>query len=113
MNDIRIGAIERVNVRLRGTQFGFFVHLSGYGWGANHFTGGAADPNPPAGDDPDEHFDQRTEDFAVAMHRAARTCVDAGVKSVPELKGKPVAVTFNPDGTVLDWRILTEAIPKR
>ena len=112
MNDERIGTIARVNVCRRGDQFGFFVHLSGEGWGVNHFVGGAADPNPAVEDDPDEYFDDRMSGFASALNRAERTCRAAGVNSVAELKGKPVAVTFDEDGDVRDWRILTEAIPQ-
>jgi len=51
----------------------------------------------------------RDHDFARIIREVSNLLADAGVKSVSDLKGKPVEVTVE-KGILTSWRILKEVI---
>lgn len=89
-----------------GAMFGLTLSFAGPGWGVGDFKGTWAEP-------PSEHakwtVDDQTRIFAEAVRLLRDTLKAAKVRSVDQLVGIPIEVTF--EGNLLrDWRILTEVL---
>ena len=105
----RIGKIERISFGFGGyqdAQIGLSVTLSGDGWGVGDFWGEWAI-------DRSEHCKWTEHDRITGLGettmRVRDLLRDAKKKTVDQLRGIPVEVTF--DGLALkNWRILKEAI---
>lgn len=108
-----LGKITHISFGLGGyqdAQFGLFVALEGQGVGTNVFIG-AWDYNWVK--EPGEHAkwteEERTKIMIELLRKVSDLLKAAKVKSVDQLKGKPVAMTFE-NMTLKDWRILEEVL---
>lgn len=108
-----LGKITHISFGLGGyqdVQFGLSVTLEGQGVGTNVFIG-AWDYNWVK--EPGEHAkwteEERTKIMIELLRKVSDLLKAAKVKSVDQLKGKPIAMTFE-DMTLKDWRILEEVL---
>jgi hypothetical protein len=109
MNGKEIGKIKRAEFGIGGYQdamIGISFDFTGPGWGVGDFWGAWSGECSP--------FSQWTEEDRIKklgglVMRLARILIEANVRTVRQLEGKPVEVTFE-DNTLKSWRILTEAI---
>jgi hypothetical protein len=99
MNNKKLGKIESAEFGYCEYMFGLHLTLSGNGWSVS-----AGIWYNPA------YKNESVELYSIKMlDRVQKILKDAGVRSVSELKGKPIEASF--DGNLLkDFRILTEVI---
>jgi hypothetical protein len=88
-------------------QVGLWITFGGKGWGVSHgYNGGWSMV-------PDEYAKWTVEDqdrlYAMCVRDTVKLLEDAKVRSVSELKGVPVEITFE-NMTIKSFRILTEVL---
>lgn len=110
--DTKLGKIESAKFGLCGYQeceLGLSVTISGDGWGISDKIGNWDFCSIK----PDGHSEWSEEDrkhwYYQTMVTVSKLLDAAKVKSVSDLKGKPVEVTMDKN-TLKSWRILTEVL---
>lgn len=104
-----LGKITCVSVGFGGyqdVQFGVWFNLGGKDWGVSDGKGFWADS--PSTNCKWTKKDQ-DQAWADTMAYLCKLCKITGVKSVNELKGKPVEVSLE-NNTIKSWRLLTEVL---
>jgi hypothetical protein len=106
-----LGKIESVSFGYGGYQgvmFGMSLTFEGKGWGVSTFDGFWGPDIEVSGHTKWTEAD-RSKHYDEVMRKVAATLKQAKVKSVDDLKGIPVEVTFD-QGTLVGWRILEEVL---
>jgi len=109
--ETRLGRISHIEFGFGGyqdAQIGLSITISGDGWGVADFRGdwGQGTKVGPHTKWTDAERDQR---YADTVKYINGLLVDAKVRSVSDLRGKPVEVTLE-SNTLKSWRILTEVL---